>query len=114
VPGSRRGSYADSSISHQDDCSITKPTLLQPRVAAVLGVPKFWQKALFACRLLSIAPAVWWGLPNGVRVLALLLLLFDWERSTVGVGGNGEQILAERRLRLVETSLATIWVRYGL
>lgn len=116
--GSRRLKQPDPEPDPDSDpteCPLAAPTLLQPRVAAVLGVSKVWQKALFACRLLSIAPAVWWGLPNAVRVLALLRLLLDGSAAVGGGEGEtnanaAEKLLFDRRLRLAETSLATIWV----
>jgi hypothetical protein len=108
APTSRRGSSTrnveDGKPNLESDSAVTKPTLLQPRVAAVLGVPKLWQKALFACRLLSIAPAIWWGLPNGIRFLMLLQqLLFDGDSAQKAARNE------EMTLHLMETSLATIW-----
>jgi hypothetical protein len=105
APTSRRGSSTrtlEDGRSSAGEIAIAKPTLLQPRVAAVLGVPKVWQKALFACRLLSIAPSIWWGFPNGLRFLALLHRLFVHRTSDVAWQ-------EDTRLRLVETSLATMW-----
>ncbi|KAK1758408.1 N-glycosylation protein-domain-containing protein [Echria macrotheca] len=137
-----------SSNSHADEFlpetagsrpgKITAPSsLLQPRVAVVLGLSKTWHPLLFVCRLLSIGPAVWWGLPSGLRLLVMLhLLLFD--RAAGGVKGGGApgsntetpptttasacdlgggggggpygtDMPTEARLRLYETLLATIW-----
>jgi hypothetical protein len=58
-----------------------RSSLLQPRVAVVLGVSKTWYPLLFACRLVSIAPGVVFGLPNALRLLAMLHLTF--------LGGGG-------------------------
>lgn len=51
-------------------------SLLQPRVAVALGLSKRWHPMLFFCRLASIAPGVWWGLPSALRLLAMLHLIF--------------------------------------
>ncbi|PKK43402.1 hypothetical protein CI102_13557 [Trichoderma harzianum] len=45
------------------------PSMLQPRVAVVLNVPQPWHPWLFALRLCSILPALWWGLPSLLRLL---------------------------------------------
>ncbi|PNP40241.1 hypothetical protein TGAMA5MH_07896 [Trichoderma gamsii] len=45
------------------------PSMLQPRVAVVLNVPKPWHPWLFALRLASVLPALWWGLPSLLRLL---------------------------------------------
>ncbi|KAK5998924.1 hypothetical protein PT974_01308 [Cladobotryum mycophilum] len=45
------------------------PSILQPRVAVVLNVPKQWHPWLFFLRLCSILPASWWGLPSLLRLL---------------------------------------------
>ncbi|KAF4448139.1 hypothetical protein F53441_8455 [Fusarium austroafricanum] len=49
------------------------PSLLQPRVAVVLNVPKPWHPWLFALRLVSILPALWWGLPSALQLLLRVL-----------------------------------------
>lgn len=87
------------------------PSLLQPRVAVVLNVPPPWHPWLFALRLLSVLPAVWWGapaaaelllrqLPRGPQILAIL------RHGTADGGGEGEE-----RYAVTEMALATIWVR---
>ncbi|ETS84855.1 hypothetical protein PFICI_02880 [Pestalotiopsis fici W106-1] len=97
-------------------------SLLQPRIAVVLGVPKHWHYPLSICRLLSIAPAIAWGLR-----FALRFLIEDFLRSDAyGYGLEALSIdqlgrvkaterlpleLGERRLRLTETALSIIWVR---
>jgi hypothetical protein len=50
---------------------------LQPRIAVVLGVPTFWHPFLFACRLLSIAPALWWGVRPALRFVITDFLRTD-------------------------------------
>lgn len=47
--------------------------MLQPRVAVVLNVPQPWHPWLFALRLCSILPALWWGLPSLLRLLLYFL-----------------------------------------
>lgn len=126
---SNHNHMADShhSDSSSDPCGVTAhSTLLQPRVAVVLGVSKTWHPLLFLCRLLSIIPAVWWGLPSALRLLAMLHLMFiaggpKAGGSGTGIGGsangngNGNTAMTycdmpfEARLRLVETMLATLW-----
>ncbi|KAM4065062.1 N-glycosylation protein [Hirsutella rhossiliensis] len=49
------------------------PSFLQPRVAVVLKVPQPWHPWLFALRLCSILPALWWGLPSALQLLLRLL-----------------------------------------
>ncbi|KAJ3466886.1 hypothetical protein MRS44_004450 [Fusarium solani] len=49
------------------------PSLLQPRVAVVLNVPPPWHPWLFTLRLVSILPALWWGLPSALQLLLRLL-----------------------------------------
>ncbi|KAK5654431.1 hypothetical protein OQA88_7341 [Cercophora sp. LCS_1] len=110
-------------IDGEDLCAVTAhSSLLQPRVAVLLGLPKTWHPLLFVCRLLSIVPAVWWGLPCCLRLLAMLHLLFTDrdgfkstrsnnntpEPSTFSVAGTLDMSF-EARLRLLETVLATIW-----
>ncbi|EEU47570.1 uncharacterized protein NECHADRAFT_92123 [Fusarium vanettenii 77-13-4] len=49
------------------------PSLLQPRVAVVLNVPPPWHPWLFTLRLVSILPALWWGLPSALQLLIRIL-----------------------------------------
>jgi hypothetical protein len=79
---------------------------------------------LFLCRLASIAPGVLFGLPNALRLLATLHLMYldrvldggALSKLGRGVGsGNasptsGYDAAFEARLRLTEALLATIWV----
>lgn len=112
-----------------------RSTLLQPRVAVVLGVPPRWHQPLFICRLFSTAPAMWWGLPNAIRFLVQLRLLvglgtgagasgvvedslaadeegLHWVRA-IARGSAVTPNLLEARLRLSETALAILWVCAG-
>ncbi|KAL2198762.1 N-glycosylation protein-domain-containing protein [Corynascus similis CBS 632.67] len=109
-----------------------RSTLLQPRVAVALGVSKKWYPVLFLCRLASIAPGVLFGLPNALRLLATLHLMYldrvldggtlsklgRAGAASGGGGGGGVSSLSsssgydpafEARLRLTEALLATIW-----
>lgn len=96
---------------------IVQPSLLHPRVAVVLGVSEGWHPPLFACRLLSTGPAVWWGFPMAVRLLVHLYLLVaagvgDGRLLSDGGWFRADGNLFDRQLRLMETVLALIWVRY--
>ncbi|KAK4242044.1 N-glycosylation protein-domain-containing protein [Achaetomium macrosporum] len=98
-----------------------RSTLLQPRVAVALGLSKKWYPLLFLCRLASIAPGVLFGLPNALRLLATLHLMYldrvldGGALNKLGRGGgsssptSGYDPAFEARLRLTETLLATIW-----
>lgn len=86
------------------------PSLLQPRVAVVLKVPPPWHPWLFTLRLVSILPALWWGLPSALQLL-LRVLPGPEIVIVVGAGQAALSIDADARYALTETSLATIWVR---
>ncbi|KAL7967214.1 N-glycosylation domain-containing protein [Trichoderma sp. SZMC 28014] len=112
------------------------PTMLQPRVAVVLNVPKPWHPWLFALRLASILPALWWGLPSLLRLLIHFLPgppdQFQLVRplsgscdagspdplqtSALSSSCAGEQhgsataaMMAAAPYAITETALATIW-----
>ncbi|ORY67696.1 N-glycosylation protein-domain-containing protein [Pseudomassariella vexata] len=95
--------------------AIATSSLLQPRMAVVLGVPARWHPFLFACRLLSIAPTLWWGVRCALGFLVADFLengLWSGENDHVdGRGGGSTKIdnRGERRLMLTETALAIIW-----
>ncbi|KAF4467545.1 hypothetical protein FALBO_5584 [Fusarium albosuccineum] len=59
--------------STADADSTVHPSLLQPRVAVVLNVPQPWHPWLFTLRLVSILPALWWGLPSALQLLLRIL-----------------------------------------
>ncbi|EWZ83803.1 hypothetical protein FOCG_08981 [Fusarium oxysporum f. sp. radicis-lycopersici 26381] len=87
------------------------PSLLQPRVAVVLNVPKPWHPWLFALRLFSILPALWWGLPSALQLLLRVLPgpeIVVVVPSTTG-GSVAMSVEADPRYALTETGLATIW-----
>lgn len=102
--GSGGGGGEDSSAL--SNCSVVAPSLLQPRMAVVLGVSEKWHALLFACRLLSVVPAVWWGLPSALRFLVQVyhLVLAEVPRELKWSFDN--------RLRLTENFLAILWVRW--
>ncbi|KAI0886084.1 N-glycosylation protein-domain-containing protein [Annulohypoxylon maeteangense] len=77
-------------------------SLLQPRVAVALGVPKRWHHTLSACRLLSIVPPIFWGIRFTLRFLLADLLRLSDHRDY----GRDTTVFT---LRLTETALAIIW-----
>ncbi|KAM5347050.1 hypothetical protein ACJ41O_010055 [Fusarium nematophilum] len=87
------------------------PSLLQPRVAVVLNVPPPWHPWLFTLRLISILPALWWGLPSALQLL--IRVLPGPELVVVvpsaGEGSKGLSLEADARYALTETGLGTIW-----
>ncbi|KAL6893397.1 N-glycosylation domain-containing protein [Trichoderma evansii] len=111
------------------------PSMLQPRVAVVLNVPKPWHPWLFALRLCSILPALWWGLPSLLRLLIHFLpgppdqfllvrppsgscdssghdpLQTSTLSSCVGeqLGSGAAAMMAAAPYAVTETALATIW-----
>lgn len=97
-------------------------SLLQPRVAVALGVPRRWHPFLIVARLLSIAPALWWGIRSALRFLFTEFVLSGALNNGNG-NGNGNAApaalseeesrlsRAESSLRLTETLLAMVWVR---
>lgn len=97
-----------SSSTHATDPTDIPPvpvvavSLLQPRVAVALGVPKRWHHTLSACRLLSIVPPILWGLRYALR-----FLLADLLRLSEQDHGHNVSLSS---LRLTETALAVIWV----
>ncbi|CAK7263612.1 hypothetical protein SEPCBS57363_000654 [Sporothrix epigloea] len=129
--GSRSGGRGGNG---RDDGQVVRPSLLQPRVAAVLGVSRRWHLPLFACRLLSMCPAIWWSLGIFIRLITQLHALAVAQSgfggpSTVGgvagrgltdmsgagagsfpaATGSGAGLSLESRLKLTETGLAMIW-----
>ncbi|KAK1982741.1 N-glycosylation protein-domain-containing protein [Colletotrichum cereale] len=58
--------------SHAPDLALSS-SLLEPRIAVVLNVPKPWRPWLFACRLLSIFPAIFWALQPALTLLVQII-----------------------------------------
>ncbi|OAA53482.1 N-glycosylation protein EOS1 [Niveomyces insectorum RCEF 264] len=119
--GHSHGHHEEHSSHEDDDGRVARPTLLQPRVAVVLGLPSLWHLPLFACRSLSVCPAIWWSLGIAIRLLMQLHALalarggFGEVDSSGGNGSSGLSIhdrsglSLESRLKLTETALAMIW-----
>ncbi|KHO00972.1 N-glycosylation protein EOS1 [Metarhizium album ARSEF 1941] len=89
------------------------PSLLQPRVAVVLNVPPPWHPWLFALRLCSILPALWWGLPCALQLLLRvlpgpdqILVVRPNRECTTGSCDGGDDAVP---FALTEGALATIW-----
>ncbi|KAI0399253.1 N-glycosylation protein-domain-containing protein [Xylaria palmicola] len=74
-------------------------SLLQPRVAVLLGLPKRWYRTLSICRLLCLVPCFWWGLRIALRFLVAQVL----RRLRHHEQGDGASLM------LTETLLAGLW-----
>lgn len=83
---------------------VAHPSFLQPRVAAVLGVSKWWHPILFGLRLLSVLPSIYLGFPLAIRFL-LKLHAFATSEGALSPG----RTQGEDRLLLTETMLAIGW-----
>ncbi|KAB8290526.1 hypothetical protein EYC80_010951 [Monilinia laxa] len=79
-----------------------KTSVLHPRVAVLLGVARVWHFPLLFCRLLSIAPAIWWGLRCALTFMRELL----WDEMNV----LEAKWTIEKRIRVTEVFLAILWV----
>ncbi|KAI1452603.1 N-glycosylation protein-domain-containing protein [Annulohypoxylon moriforme] len=102
LPASSSSSPPSSSNGNiKPNAPVVAVSLLQPRVAVALGVPKRWHYTLSACRLLSIVPPIFWGIRFTLRFLLADLLLSDHR-------DHGRDTTAFT-LRLTETALAIIW-----
>lgn len=104
-----------NSNGRTDQSSTAEPagldhSLLQPRLAVALGVPKRWHPFLIVARLLSIVPALWWGMRCALRFLFTEFILSDGPK-TAPSGEDSRLFRAESSLRLTETLLAMVWVR---
>ncbi|KAI0384578.1 N-glycosylation protein-domain-containing protein [Hypomontagnella monticulosa] len=92
---------SSSNAADKPRAPVVAVSLLQPRVAVALGVPRRWHYTLSACRLLSIVPPICWGLR-----FALRFLLADLLRLSNQDHGRDTSIYT---FRLTETALAIIW-----
>lgn len=117
-----------------DDVTVHS-SILQPRVAVALGLSAKWHPLLFVCRLMSILPALWWGVPVALRLLAQVIVLVGsssatcaYEDRTQGIpwlrgygriaGESGNDSVGledtpldfETRLRITEMALGIVWV----
>ncbi|KAA8576049.1 hypothetical protein EYC84_006212 [Monilinia fructicola] len=79
-----------------------KTSVLHPRVAVLLGVARVWHFPLLFCRLLSIAPAIWWGLRCALTFMRELL----WDE----MNALEAKWTIEKRIRVTEVFLAVLWV----
>ncbi|KAF6811952.1 N-glycosylation protein eos1 [Colletotrichum sojae] len=59
----------DSDLPPPYDPDLVSSSLLEPRIAVVLNVPKPWRVWLFFCRLLSILPAIFYAIQPAVTLL---------------------------------------------
>ncbi|CAJ2503915.1 Uu.00g113090.m01.CDS01 [Anthostomella pinea] len=107
-PAKRNGSDYDARLHHRDRDLDSQPqppavavSLLQPRVAVALGVPKRWHHTLSACRLLSMFPSFWWGIRLVARFLLAEMLRVSNRQSSLND--------SETTRRLTETALAAVW-----
>ncbi|KJZ79366.1 hypothetical protein HIM_01517 [Hirsutella minnesotensis 3608] len=93
------------------------PSILQPRVAVVLKVPQLWHPWLFALRLCSILPALWWGLPAGLQLLLhllpgsgrILVVRPGWNESPTRCDADPSHHEGAVPFALTEGALATLW-----
>ncbi|KAG5993628.1 hypothetical protein E4U52_001802 [Claviceps spartinae] len=107
--------YPPGGAAHASPSPPVQPSMLQPRVAVVLNVNPQWHPYLFAFRLLSILPALWWGLPSALQLV--LSILPGPERIVLvreGGGGAWDGRLHSSNhdtvpFALTEGALATIW-----
>ncbi|KAG6004693.1 hypothetical protein E4U21_000848 [Claviceps maximensis] len=111
LSGTRKRSHSHHHHRHADSPPPVQSSMLQPRVAVVLNVNPHWHPYLFAFRLLSIAPAIWWGLPCALQLV--LSILPGPERIVVVRGGSSDGRLHSSQdavpFALTEGALATIW-----
>ncbi|KAI0431778.1 N-glycosylation protein-domain-containing protein [Xylaria sp. FL1042] len=91
--------YAQLDSKPQKPAPPVAVSLLQPRVAVLLGLPKRWYRLLFVCRLLCLVPCVWWGVRISLRFLVAQVL--RWL--------NRSEPYENASLRLTEASLALLW-----
>ena len=140
-PNANSNPSGGSNQPHDDPNAVAANTsLLQPRLAVWLGVSRRWHPFLFICRLLSIGPAVWWGFPSVVRLLALVHLKYIMHFAGVGrlsgaasSGHDSSYIAAatsapsgafstptydwsssEAKLRFTEAWITVLWVNCNL
>ncbi|KIE00504.1 N-glycosylation protein EOS1, partial [Metarhizium majus ARSEF 297] len=119
-PNHKRSHSHTHNLSHRSNPSSSSsspapvhPSLLQPRVAVVLNVPPPWHPWLFALRLCSILPALWWGLPCALQLLLRLLpgpdriLVVRPNRACTTAPCNGGDDAVP--FAVTEGALATIW-----
>ncbi|EEY15884.1 conserved hypothetical protein [Verticillium alfalfae VaMs.102] len=67
---------------------VVSAAFLEPRIAVVLKIPKAWRPWLFFSRLLSICPAILWGLRPALQLLLRLLLALPWKTLLEALGAD--------------------------
>ncbi|KAM0325141.1 hypothetical protein ACHAQA_007680 [Verticillium albo-atrum] len=67
---------------------VVSASFLEPRIAVVLKIPKPWPPWLFFSRLLSICPAILWGLRPALQLLLRLLLALPWAALLDALGAD--------------------------
>lgn len=63
-------------------------SFLEPRIAVVLEIPQSWRPWLFFCRLLSICPAIYWGLQPALELLIRVILALPWSALLEALGAD--------------------------
>ncbi|GKT45976.1 uncharacterized protein ColSpa_06157 [Colletotrichum spaethianum] len=71
-PPPNTDNHPPSYPSYTPDLALSS-SLLEPRIAVVLNIPKPWRPWLFACRLLSIFPAIFWALQPALTLLVQII-----------------------------------------
>ncbi|KAM0279043.1 hypothetical protein ACHAQH_004825 [Verticillium albo-atrum] len=67
---------------------VVSAAFLEPRIAVVLKIPKPWRPWLFFSRLLSICPAILWGLRPALQLLLRLVLALPWQTLLEALGAD--------------------------
>ncbi|KAI1823739.1 N-glycosylation protein-domain-containing protein [Xylaria intraflava] len=88
-----------SAVSAPTPAPTVAVSLLQPRVAVLLGLPKRWYRTLSICRLLSLVPCFWWGVRLALRFLVAQVLQYAYH----------DEPGTDASLWLTETLLAGLW-----
>ncbi|KAL2758418.1 hypothetical protein ACRALDRAFT_2025984 [Sodiomyces alcalophilus JCM 7366] len=63
-------------------------SFLEPRIAVVLEIPQSWRPWLFFGRLLSICPAIYWGLQPTLELLIRVILALPWSALLEALGAD--------------------------
>lgn len=102
-------SAGNAATNNDHDRNVVAVSFLKPRVAAALGVPRRWHPLLYACRLLTIGPSLWWGARIALRFLITELVDFSDPSGAPRLADLGAD--PGTSLRLIESSLVFVWVR---
>ncbi|KAL2884867.1 N-glycosylation protein [Ceratocystis lukuohia] len=90
---------AEAAAKNPAGSDVIQASLLAPRVAVILNVPKSWHLPLFVGRLISILPAILYGWRPALQLLDQIL-----------PGDAGDSVVVFPR---TETALASMWVLTG-